>query len=294
MKKIKKTHGLSKKIVSLTLAMLTATVVLTSCSTTASNSGSAESSKASSKAADKPADTSAETPANTSSENNLHIQNQKIVDSPEWFKKLDAAKDCEQLIVVAGVGETTCYVSMHEKDADGNWKMILQAPGYVGLEGMGKADSYHATTPIGTFTIDKAFGIADDPGCQMEYTKVTEDDYWSGDMREGMHFNEFININDVPDLDKDSSEHLIDYTYEYTYCLNMGYNSECVPGEGSCFFFHCMSLVKPYTGGCVAVNEAVMRLIMQKVRDGCKITINKAEALGIDLNEARDFANKNI
>ena len=294
MKKIKKTHGLSKKIVSLTLAMLTATVVLTSCSTTASNSGSAESSKASSKAADKPADTSAETPADTSSENNLHIQNQKIVDSPEWFKKLDAAKDCEQLIVVAGVGETTCYVSMHEKDADGNWKMILQAPGYVGLEGMGKADSYHATTPIGTFTIDKAFGIADDPGCQMEYTKVTEDDYWSGDMREGMHFNEFININDVPDLDKDSSEHLIDYTYEYTYCLNMGYNSECVPGEGSCFFFHCMSLVKPYKGGCVAVNEAVMRLIMQKVRDGCKITINKAEALGIDLNEARDFANKNI
>ena len=294
MKKIKKTHGLSKKIVSLTLAMLTATVVLTSCSTTVSNSGSAESSKASSTTADKPADTSAETPADTSSENNLHIQNQKIVDSPEWFKKLDAAKDCEQLIVVAGVGETTCYVSMHEKDADGNWKMILQAPGYVGLEGMGKADSYHATTPIGTFTIDKAFGIADDPGCQMEYTKVTEDDYWSGDMREGMHFNEFININDVPDLDKDSSEHLIDYTYEYTYCLNMGYNSECVPGEGSCFFFHCMSLVKPYTGGCVAVNEAVMRLIMQKVRDGCKITINKAEALGIDLNEARDFANKNI
>ena len=294
MKKIKKNHGLSKKIVSLTLAMLTATVVLTSCSTTASNSGSAESSKASSTTADKPADTSAETPADTSSENNLHIQNQKIVDSPEWFKKLDAAKDCEQLIVVAGVGETTCYVSMHEKDADGNWKMILQAPGYVGLEGMGKADSYHATTPIGTFTIDKAFGIADDPGCQMEYTKVTEDDYWSGDMREGMHFNEFININDVPDLDKDSSEHLIDYTYEYTYCLNMGYNSECVPGEGSCFFFHCMSLVKPYTGGCVAVNEAVMRLIMQKVRDGCKITINKAEALGIDLNEARDFANKNI
>lgn len=294
MKKIKKNHGLSKKIISLTLAMLTATVVLTSCSTTASNSGSAESSKASSTTADKPADTSAETPADTSSENNLHIQNQKIVDSPEWFKKLDAAKDCEQLIVVAGVGETTCYVSMHEKDADGNWKMILQAPGYVGLEGMGKADSYHATTPIGTFTIDKAFGIADDPGCQMEYTKVTEDDYWSGDMREGMHFNEFININDVPALDKDSSEHLIDYTYEYTYCLNMGYNSECVPGEGSCFFFHCMSLVKPYTGGCVAVNEAVMRLIMQKVRDGCKITINKAETLGIDLNEARDFANKNI
>lgn len=142
-------------------------------------------------------------------------------------------------------------------------------------------------------SLHKAFGIADDPGCQMEYTKVTEEDYWSGDMREGMHFNEFVKIGDVPGLDTEECEHLIDYTYEYQYCLNMGYNSECVPGEGSCFFFHCMSLVKPYTGGCVAVNEAVMKVIMQKVKDGCKITINKADALGIDLNEARDFANKN-
>ena len=33
---------------------------------------------------------------------------------------------------------------------------------------------------------------------------------------------------------------------------------------------------------------------MQKVKDGCKITINTADALGINLNEARDFANKNI
>ncbi len=33
--------------------------------------------------------------------------------------------------------------------------MILSAPGYTGLEGMGKADRSRAITPIGTFTIDK-------------------------------------------------------------------------------------------------------------------------------------------
>ncbi len=272
-----------KRTVSLVAAIAIAAAMLTSC-------GKSDTMSADNAAVN--ADTAGQTAA--TSENDLSIQNQKPVDSPEWFKKLDAAKDCDQLIVVAGVGETTCYVSMHEKDEDGNWKMILQAPGYIGLEGMGKADSYHAVTPIGTFTIDKAFGIADDPGCQMEYTKVTEDDYWSGDMREGMHFNEFVKIGDVPGLDPEACEHLIDYTYEYQYCLNMGYNSECTPSEGAAFFFHCMSLVKPYTGGCVAVNEAVMKLIMQRVKDGCKITINKADALGIDLNEARDFANKNI
>ena len=55
-----------------------------------------------------------------------------------------------------------------------------------------------------------------------------------------------------------------------------------------------MYLVKPYTGGCVAVNESVMKLIMQKVKEGCRITINTAEALGIDLDAARDFANENV
>ena len=272
MKNTKETHKLSKRIIALTLSVLMAVLALSSCGSTPSE-GEADS---------------------TSGENSMFIQSQKVVDSPKWLKKLDAAKDCEQLIVVAGVGNSTCYVSMHEKDADGNWKMILQAPGYIGLEGMGDADSYHAITPIGTFTIDKAFGIADDPGCQMEYTKVTEDDYWSGDTRKGMRFNEFVSIKDYPDLNLEESEHIIDYTYEYTYCLNMGYNSECDPEEGSCFFFHCMSLVKPYTGGCVAVNEAIMKQILQKIKNGCKITINKSDALGIDLDEARDFANKNI
>ena len=256
-----------------TAAALSAAIMLTSCG---DNSDSQ----------------STDSAADNAAESGLSIQQQKVIDSPEWLTKLDAVKDAEQIIVVAGVGDTTAYVSMHEKDSDGNWKMLLQMPGYIGLEGMGSADCEHAVTPIGTFTVGKAYGIADDPGCQIEYTKVTEDHYWSGDMREGMHFNEFVNINDVPGLDPDECEHLIDYTYEYRYFLDMGYNTECVYEKGSCFFFHCMSLVKPYTGGCVAVSEATMKLIMQKIKPGCKITIDKAEALGIDLDEARTTANK--
>ena len=145
MKSNEKSNRPARKLIPVALALLLVLAALTSCSDSSPKT-----------------DPSA---GGASNENNLFIQNQKVVDSPEWFTKLDAAKDCEQLIVVAGVGETTCYVSMHEKDAEGKWKMILQAPGYIGLEGMGDADSYHAITPIGTFTIDKAFGIADDPGC---------------------------------------------------------------------------------------------------------------------------------
>ena len=39
--------------------------------------------------------------------------------------------------------------------------------------------------------------------------------YWSGDPREGFHYNELVNIKDLPDLDLESgdSEHIIDYIY---------------------------------------------------------------------------------
>lgn len=261
-----------KKIVSIISAAVIGATMLTACGSTGTKGGSGA------------AKTTTE-----ASENNLYFQNQKVVESPEWVTKLDAAKDSEQLIVVAGVGETTAYISMHEKDKDGKWQMLLQTPGYVGKEGMGNADCDHATTPIGTFTIGKAFGIADDPGCQVEYTKVTEDHYWSGDSRKGMHFNEFVDIKDVPGLDPDECEHITDYKYQYKYCLDMGYNTECIPQKGSCFFFHCHGLVTPYTGGCVSVSESVMKLIMQKVKPGCKITIDKADKLGVDFSQMRDY-----
>lgn len=129
----------------------------------------------------------------------LYSDRHNIGASPEWVTKLEAAKDADQLIVVAGYDKNTAYVSMHEKDADGKWQKIISAPGFIGLDGLGKANIDEALTPVGTFTIDKAFGIADDPGCHMEYTKVDDTYYWSGDPKN--HFNELVSTKDVPDLD---------------------------------------------------------------------------------------------
>lgn len=224
--------------------------------------------------------------------NNLFIQNQNPTDSPEWLMKVDGVENSDQIIVVAGVEGTTAYVSMHEKDSDGKWKMILETPGYIGFEGMGDSNANNKMTPIGTFTIDKAFGIADNPGCKMEYTQITKEHYWSGDSRDGMHFNELVNINDVPGINVGECERIDDFKYEYRYCLNMGYNPQKDPNKGFGFFMHCTGLQKPYTGGCVAINEAVMKVIMQKVKNGCKIAINKADKFGINLEEMQKFTNE--
>ncbi len=66
----------------------------------------------------------------------LYSDRHNVGASPEWVTKLDAAKDSEQLIVVAGYDKNTAYVSMHEKDKDGKWQKIISAPGFIGLDGL--------------------------------------------------------------------------------------------------------------------------------------------------------------
>lgn len=222
----------------------------------------------------------------TASASQSYFSQQEVRPSPEWVTKLAAAQDADakQLIVVAGVDKNTAYVTMHEKDASGAWQQIIASPGFIGLEGLGPADSDHSYTPVGTFTIDKAFGLAPDPGCKMDYLQVDDSYYWSGDERDGMHFNELVSIKDLPGLDLEASEHIADFDYAYQYVLNMGFNAECKPGGGSAFFFHSFRVNRPYTGGCVAVPEDIMKFVITHVEPGCKITIDSLQNFGGDLD----------
>ncbi|MBQ9000965.1 MAG: L,D-transpeptidase family protein [Eggerthellaceae bacterium] len=250
-----------------------------------SSSASAASGSASATSASSSASSSA---AATGTGDGLHASTQPEKASPDWLSALDAAKNqnTKQLFVVAGLAmdKTSASVSMHERAADGTWRQILSTPGLIGKLGM-CADADHkegvSQTPIGTYGFNKAFGIADDPGCALPYTKVTEDTYWSGDQRPGMHYNEMVDIKDYPDLNKEDSEHIFDYEYEYQYCLNISFNDNATPDKGSAIFLHCLGTVKPYTGGCVAVPENKMKQIMQRVDPDCVVVIDTVDALGV-------------
>ena len=217
----------------------------------------------------------------------LHASVQHVTDSPEWVTALPAAQDesVTQLFVVAGMGmeSTTASISMHERDENGVWKQILSTPGYVGKNGL-CLDEDHAEgcaqTPIGTYRFNRAFGIAEDPGCAIEYVQVDDDTYWSGDFREGMHYNEMVDIKDYPDLDMENSEHIMDYEYQYQYCLNISFNGIMLPFLFSFQFLHCLGTKKPYTGGCVAIPENIMKLVMQSVSPDCVVVIDTLESLG--------------
>lgn len=237
-------------------------------------------------AASTSAETKEETTTTTTEETTAATE--KVIKdlSPEWVRALSQAQDLgtNQMLIVAasGMDKTTCKVSMHERDGEGNWIQIFSVDGYVGKKGM-VLDSERkegcGKTPIGVYYFNKAFGIADDPGCSIPYIKVTKDLYWSGDMRDGMCYNEMVSINDVPELDIKNSEHLIDYTKAYQYCLNISFNEECTPGRGSAIFLHCMGNNK-YTAGCVAVSKDTMIKIMKRVDPDCVVIIDLKSNLG--------------
>jgi L,D-peptidoglycan transpeptidase YkuD (ErfK/YbiS/YcfS/YnhG family) len=166
---------------------------------------------------------------------------------------------------------------MHEKDENGVWKQIMTTPGFIGKNGLGKEAEGDGKTPIGTFSFNCAFGIAEDPGCAIEYHQVNEDDYWSGDQHKGFHYNEMVSIKDLPDLNTEDSEHLVDYPYQYQYCLNISYNEKGKAGLGSAIFLHCFGPLKPYTGGCVAIPKDQMLTVMQNVRPDCVVVIDSLE-----------------
>ena len=213
--------------------------------------------------------------------------------SPEWVIELAAAKEADaaveseeavnvtQLLVVAVTGGTVANVSMHQKDAEGNWKQILETTGYIGRNGLGKTKEGDGRTPIGTYRFTQAFGIAEDPGCAAGYYQVTKDDYWSGDQREGFRYNEMISIKDYPDLNKSVSEHLIDYVPHYQYCLNISWNEDCTPGKGSAIFLHCLGY-NPYTAGCIAIPEKEMVKVLQNVQSDCVVVIDYLEMINLE------------
>ncbi|MGX8728474.1 MAG: M15 family metallopeptidase [Lachnospiraceae bacterium] len=256
---------------------------------TASKAASTASEKAESKAestVESKAESTASSQTESVPEQPSAAPEKEAEDSPEWLLYLPEAQDenVKQLFIVSGAGlqDTTAVVTMHERNGEGVWKQVLSTPAYVGKNGF-CADAAHeegcGQTPMGTYTFNKAFGVADDPGCAIPYIKVDNDTYWSSDEREGMRYNEMVDIKDYPDLDMANSEHIIGSPNAYRYCLNISFNEEGTPGRGSAIFLHCLIPYSPYTAGCVAIPVGVMERVMQRVRPDCVVVINTKERL---------------
>ena len=181
----------------------------------------------------------------------------------EQYRYDDSVQD---LIFVKYEGNSKAALFMYEKDEENNWTEGLCCPAYTGSNGIDKQKEGDRRTPTGDFPITHAFGIKDDPGSQIEYLKVTKDHYWCADE----YYNQLVDVGQQKHRCR--GEHLIDYTKQYAYAMNIGYNTEGVDGKGSAIFLHCFGYCD-YTLGCIAVSEENMIKLLQTCKPGTRICI---------------------
>ena len=70
---------------------------------------------------------------------------------------------------------------------------------------------------------------------KMPYTKINTNHYWCSDDE---YYNQFVDVSKTEH--ECNGEHLIDYTKQYAYAMNIGYNTKCIEGKGSAIFLHCL------------------------------------------------------
>jgi hypothetical protein len=61
---------------------------------------------------------------------------------------------------------------------------------------------------------------------------------------------------------------------EYNYGLTTNYNEENIYPNGSAIFIHCKGQ-KPFTGGCIALDEEYMEMILKSAEEGMHIYLDE-------------------
>lgn len=198
--------------------------------------------------------------------NGANVQANTADNSPGqmWTLKRISSYDGEYHMKVTCSGMT--YVFKVYQVVGGVFTERIGTSGFIGRNGSGKTREGDGKTPIGTFTVGKAYGIADDPGSMIPYTKVTNDMYLCG-RSDSPYYNTLINAARSGPGD----EHLIEYTEAYQYLLDIGYNPECALYRGSAIFLHC-SRNQP-TAGCIAIPKEEMAATLRVITSGTRISI---------------------
>lgn len=192
----------------------------------------------------------------------------------KWREVLQTCRDKEdvsQLMLVRYTGGCSAHVLYYMKNEEsGNaWELVFEEEdAYVGKHGIGKTTEGDATTPTGSFQAVKAFGILPDPGTSFEWIDITPSTFACDEDCE--YYNQIIDT-EVTGHDC-SGEEMYLYSPEYNYGLTLNYNAENKYPDGSAIFLHCKG-AKPFTGGCIAITQEHMELVLKTATPGFTVCI---------------------
>ena len=194
----------------------------------------------------------------------------------DWVETLPAARTEKQIMVVAATG-SSATLSLHNRQADGNWSEIFTTKASIGKNGIGKSKEGDHKTPRGSYRFTMGFGLKQPGSVNLPYTQVDENCFWVDDPS-SKYYNQFVSLRNV-EKDWNSAESLAGSGKSYNYALAINYNEACVPGKGSAIFLHCL----PTGGaGCIAVSEDAMVRLLKETSPGCLLLIDYASELDVD------------
>jgi L,D-peptidoglycan transpeptidase YkuD (ErfK/YbiS/YcfS/YnhG family) len=149
----------------------------------------------------------------------------------------------------------------------GGWRRTGdRVPAWFGSDGLTNHPSEtRSATPIGSFTLTRAFGRNGDPGTALPYVRTTPADWWISEP--GPLYNTMQRCAaDCPFTLGDPNEHLYYTTPYYDYAVVIDYNTRNAPGgvtqgAGSAFFLHVT--VGAPTQGCISIGTTQLLRLMR-------------------------------
>ena len=114
-----------------------------------------------------------------------------------------------------------------------------------------------------------AFGIRSNPGTDLPYTEIKETTFACDE--EGEYYNQIIDTKETGHECK--GEEMYELSPEYNYGIETDFNSKNEWPKGSAIFIHCKG-TKKFTGGCVALDEELMKKVLETADSGMRIIIH--------------------
>ncbi len=178
-----------------------------------------------------------------------------------------------QMLLIKYTGGCDAVAEYYIKsDYNNAWELKLKSSAYVGKNGISSdiVEGNNAT-PVGDYGIrDFAFGILPDPGTQLDYLDVTPTTYACDEDTE--LYNQIFDISRSNHKDC-KGEEMYKYTPEYNYGLTMEHNPDNIYPKQSNIFIHCKG-AKPFTGGCIALDQEDMKTILITCDKGMRVVVN--------------------
>jgi L,D-peptidoglycan transpeptidase YkuD (ErfK/YbiS/YcfS/YnhG family) len=183
--------------------------------------------------------------------------------------------DAQQVITVtaASTSSTTARLQSWQRSGSG-WQRVGPAVlAWLGTGGLSNRPSETKTaTPIGSFTLTRAFGHDTNPGTALPYTRTTPNDWWIS--QPGPLYNTRQRCaSHCPFIQGAPNEHLFYELPYYRYAVVIDYNTANAPGgvrqgAGSAFFLH-VTVGKP-TQGCVSIAQEQLVRLLRWLRPAAK------------------------